>query len=60
MQSDGFSTHNAHPDVYGYDSAPHSLISLMTPEYEVPPAFDYSSGICYFPPRKASMVYGHW
>eukprot|EP00965_Chrysotila_dentata_P054340 1802849-Pleurochrysis_carterae.AAC.1 len=31
MPSDGFSTHDAHPDGYGYDSAPHSLISLMTP-----------------------------
>eukprot|EP00965_Chrysotila_dentata_P123966 4097305-Pleurochrysis_carterae.AAC.1 len=57
--SDGFSPHDAHPDGYNYDSAPHSLRSLMTPEYE-PPAFDYSSGLCYIPPRKASMVYGHW
>eukprot|EP00965_Chrysotila_dentata_P129467 4279593-Pleurochrysis_carterae.AAC.1 len=40
MPSDGFSTHDAHPDGSGYDSAPHSLISSMTPEYE-PPAFDY-------------------
>eukprot|EP00965_Chrysotila_dentata_P131205 4337495-Pleurochrysis_carterae.AAC.1 len=30
----------------------------MTPEYE-PPAFNYSSGLGYIPPRKASMVYGH-
>eukprot|EP00965_Chrysotila_dentata_P086265 2846204-Pleurochrysis_carterae.AAC.2 len=30
----------------------------MTPEYE-PPAFDYSDGLCYIPPRKASMVFGH-
>eukprot|EP00965_Chrysotila_dentata_P254883 6212024-Pleurochrysis_carterae.AAC.2 len=56
--SDGFSTHDAHRDGYGFDSAPQSLISLTTPEYE-PPAFDYSNGLCYIPPRKASMVYGH-
>eukprot|EP00965_Chrysotila_dentata_P159031 5253819-Pleurochrysis_carterae.AAC.1 len=56
--SDGFSTHDVHPDGYGYDSAPQSLLSLMTPEYD-PPAFDYSDGLCYIPPRKASMVYGH-
>eukprot|EP00965_Chrysotila_dentata_P148757 4912274-Pleurochrysis_carterae.AAC.1 len=49
--SDGFSTHDAHPDGYGYDSAPHSLTSLMTPEYE-PPAFDYFDGPCYIPHRK--------
>eukprot|EP00965_Chrysotila_dentata_P073225 2419352-Pleurochrysis_carterae.AAC.1 len=58
MPSDGFSTHDAYSDGYGYDSAPHSLISLMTPEYE-PPSFNYSSGLCDIPPRKASMVYGH-
>eukprot|EP00965_Chrysotila_dentata_P140177 4633968-Pleurochrysis_carterae.AAC.1 len=45
-------------DGYGYNSAPHSLIFLITPEYE-PPAFDYSSGLCYIPSRKASMVNGH-
>eukprot|EP00965_Chrysotila_dentata_P093293 3081788-Pleurochrysis_carterae.AAC.1 len=38
MPSDGFSTPEAHPDGYGYDSAPHSLISLMTPEYEPRPS----------------------
>eukprot|EP00965_Chrysotila_dentata_P240593 6203799-Pleurochrysis_carterae.AAC.1 len=54
--SDGSSTHDAHPDGYGYDSAPQSFISLMTPEYK-PPAFDYSNGLCYIPPRKASLVY---
>eukprot|EP00965_Chrysotila_dentata_P178269 5888037-Pleurochrysis_carterae.AAC.1 len=43
--SDGFSTHDANPDGYGYDSAPHSLISLMAPEYE-PLAFNYSNGLC--------------
>eukprot|EP00965_Chrysotila_dentata_P230086 6197570-Pleurochrysis_carterae.AAC.1 len=58
MPSDGFSTHDAHSDGYGYNSAPHSLTFLMTPEYE-PPAFDYSIGLCYIPPRKESMAYGH-
>eukprot|EP00965_Chrysotila_dentata_P157774 5211522-Pleurochrysis_carterae.AAC.1 len=48
--SDGFPTHaDAHSDGYGYDSAPHSLMSLMTPEYE-PAAFDYSNGLSYIPP----------
>eukprot|EP00965_Chrysotila_dentata_P220254 6191662-Pleurochrysis_carterae.AAC.1 len=56
--SDGFSTHVAHPDGYDYDSTPHSLLSLMTPEYETP-AFDYSNGVWYIPPRKASMLHGH-
>eukprot|EP00965_Chrysotila_dentata_P021210 702509-Pleurochrysis_carterae.AAC.2 len=54
MPSDGFSPLDAHPYGYGYDSLPHSVISLMTPEYE-PPAFGYSSGLCHIPPRKASM-----
>eukprot|EP00965_Chrysotila_dentata_P071640 2367112-Pleurochrysis_carterae.AAC.1 len=58
VPSDGFSPHDAHPDGYGYNSAPHLLISLMTPEYE-PPAFDFSNGLCCMPPRKASMVHGH-
>eukprot|EP00965_Chrysotila_dentata_P088706 2928761-Pleurochrysis_carterae.AAC.3 len=30
----------------------------MTPEFE-PPAFVYSSGLCYIPHRKAGMVYDH-
>eukprot|EP00965_Chrysotila_dentata_P244640 6206087-Pleurochrysis_carterae.AAC.2 len=47
--SDGFSTHDAHLDGCGYNSAPHSFIFLMTPEYE-PPAFNYSNGLCYIPP----------
>eukprot|EP00965_Chrysotila_dentata_P082949 2736684-Pleurochrysis_carterae.AAC.2 len=55
MPSDGFSLHDAHPDGYGYDSAPQSLISLITPEYD-PPAFNYSNGLCHIPPR---MAYGH-
>eukprot|EP00965_Chrysotila_dentata_P040349 1339032-Pleurochrysis_carterae.AAC.1 len=29
----------------------------MTPEYEAP-AFDYFNGLCYIPPRKASMSIG--
>eukprot|EP00965_Chrysotila_dentata_P086953 2870314-Pleurochrysis_carterae.AAC.3 len=58
MPSDGFSLHDAHPDGYGYDGSPQSLISLITPEYE-PPAFDYSNGLCYIPPPMASMVYDH-
>eukprot|EP00965_Chrysotila_dentata_P133818 4425793-Pleurochrysis_carterae.AAC.1 len=58
MPSDGFSTRDAHPDYgYEYDSAPHSLISLMTPEYD-PRAFGYSSGLCYIPPRKALKARG--
>eukprot|EP00965_Chrysotila_dentata_P032040 1068423-Pleurochrysis_carterae.AAC.1 len=52
--SDGFSPHDAHADGQGYDSAPHSLISLMTPEYE-PPDFQHSNGLCYILSRKASM-----
>eukprot|EP00965_Chrysotila_dentata_P197242 6178080-Pleurochrysis_carterae.AAC.1 len=44
MPSDGLSLHDAHPDGYGYDSAPQSLISLITPEYESP-AFDYSNDL---------------
>eukprot|EP00965_Chrysotila_dentata_P200462 6179991-Pleurochrysis_carterae.AAC.1 len=53
-----FSLYDAHPDGYGYDSAPQSLLSLITPEYG-PPAFDYSNGLCYLQPRMASMVYCH-
>eukprot|EP00965_Chrysotila_dentata_P057277 1899983-Pleurochrysis_carterae.AAC.1 len=51
-------THDAHSDGYGYDGAPDSLISLMTPEYK-PPAFDYSNGLCHILPRKAKIVYCH-
>eukprot|EP00965_Chrysotila_dentata_P193371 6175726-Pleurochrysis_carterae.AAC.1 len=58
LPADGFSLHDAHPCGYGYDSAPQPLISLITPEYE-PPAFDYSNGLCYIPPRRASIAYGH-
>eukprot|EP00965_Chrysotila_dentata_P076955 2540591-Pleurochrysis_carterae.AAC.1 len=36
MPSDGLSTRDAHPDGYGHNSALHSLISLITPEYESP------------------------
>eukprot|EP00965_Chrysotila_dentata_P243356 6205370-Pleurochrysis_carterae.AAC.3 len=59
MPPDGLSLHDAHLDGYGYNSAQQSLMSLIiTPEYE-PPAFDYPNGLCYIPPRMASMVYGH-
>eukprot|EP00965_Chrysotila_dentata_P019002 633562-Pleurochrysis_carterae.AAC.1 len=56
--SDGFSADDAHADGFGYDSALHSSISLMTPEYE-PPAFDYSNGLCYIPPRTEANLYRH-
>eukprot|EP00965_Chrysotila_dentata_P185312 6117464-Pleurochrysis_carterae.AAC.1 len=52
------SLHDAPPDGYGYNSAPQSLTSLITPGYE-PPAFDDSNGLCNIPPRMASMVYSH-
>eukprot|EP00965_Chrysotila_dentata_P218818 6190786-Pleurochrysis_carterae.AAC.1 len=58
MPSDKCSLHDAHPGGYGYDGAPRLSISLITHEYE-PPAFDYSNGVCYIPPRIASIAYGH-
>eukprot|EP00965_Chrysotila_dentata_P179060 5912943-Pleurochrysis_carterae.AAC.2 len=55
ISSHGVSLHDAHRDGYGYDSAPQSLTSLIAPEYE-PLVFDYTNGLCYIPPRMASIV----